>query len=65
MSDDNEENDQSDQAKGSLKKVDNPASSSDVGKIKKPAPGKNQHLYVVEWQMSKKRPPPDAKDTSE
>lgn len=65
MPDVNEENDQADQAKGSLKKADNPTPPHDVDNIKKkPAIGKSQHLYVVDWQMSGEWKPPVTKIAS-
>lgn len=60
MPDVNEEIDQSDQAKGSSKKVDNLTPPHNVDNIKiKPAIGKSQHLYVVEWQIVKENQKPD------
>ena len=60
MPDVNEENDQSGQANGSLKKADKSTTLHDVDKIKKKsAIGKVQYLYVVEWQMAKEGQRPD------
>lgn len=59
MPDVNEENDQSDRSKESSKKVDCPTPQHNVDKIKmKPAIGKGQNSFVVEWQMTKKGEPP-------